>query len=414
MDKARDQEEQQRAAALQQKLVDELVYKGLITSPRVQEAFRAIPRHLFLPHVPLEEVYRDQPIVTRMLDGKAISSSSQPAIMALMLEMLDLQPGARVLEIGAGTGYNAALMAYLVGEEGRVVSVDIDQDLVETAQEHIQAAGFPQVQVVQRDGFFGYAEAAPYDRIVLTVGSVDIAPAWYEQLKPGGKLELPLDLNGPQLAVVFEKREGYFVQCVQRPCGFMGLRGLLADTVQDVEIEPNTVSVRVDTESDISQIRRLLRKKGRDTLPSVPVSILDLYGGLFHWLMVRVPHIGFLLAKGAFLQRHRLPLQGNWGMTRERALMAPCLFDGKGFCMLVCMPAHEPGTEPDRIVIRSFGDGRNLIQLLDQQIRLWVEAGRPSIEKVFMKAYPRSEHSIGAANEVVVPRRWHQFLFRWQ
>ena len=109
------------ANALNQNLVDQLKWKGILTLPEVEAAFRAVPRHLFLPDLPLEEVYQDEAIATKMLDGQFVSSSSQPAIMAIMLEQLQLEAGQRVLEIGAGTGYNAALMAHIVGETGQVV-----------------------------------------------------------------------------------------------------------------------------------------------------------------------------------------------------------------------------------------------------------------------------------------------------
>jgi protein-L-isoaspartate(D-aspartate) O-methyltransferase len=166
------------AAALHQALVDGLVSGRSITSPRLEAAFRAVPRHLFLPGIPLEEVYRDQFIVTKRLDGEPVSSSSQPQIMATMLEQLALEPGQRVLEIGAGTGYNAALLAHLVGDAGQVVTVDIDEDLVERAQAHLATAGCLRVRAVSGDGGLGYAADAPYDRIILTVGAWDVTPAW--------------------------------------------------------------------------------------------------------------------------------------------------------------------------------------------------------------------------------------------
>src|SRR5712692_11171534 len=97
---------------LQHELVDQLRAAGTIVSPAVESAFRTVPRHLFLPGVPVEDVYRDAAVTTKRVDGVALSSSSQPSIMATMLEQLDLQPGHSVLEIGAGTGYNAALMAH--------------------------------------------------------------------------------------------------------------------------------------------------------------------------------------------------------------------------------------------------------------------------------------------------------------
>ena len=112
------------------------------------------------------------------VDGVTTSSASQPSMMAIMLGQLDLQPGHRVLEIGAGTGYNAALMARIVGPGGRVVAVDIDADLVDGAARHLAAAGVDGVELVCADGARGYPPAAPYDRIVLTVGSGDVRPEW--------------------------------------------------------------------------------------------------------------------------------------------------------------------------------------------------------------------------------------------
>src|SRR5262245_63028457 len=128
------------AVLLHQALVDTLQRDGFIQTPRVLAAFRAIPRHLFLPGVALDKVYQNEPVATiRQPDGRALSSSSRPAIMALMLEQLCLEPGQRVLEIGTGTGYNAALLAHIVGETGQVTTIDIDQELVESARQHLDA-----------------------------------------------------------------------------------------------------------------------------------------------------------------------------------------------------------------------------------------------------------------------------------
>ena len=183
--------------ALNQALVDELKDEGHIQTPNIEAAFRAVLRHLFVPGKLLEEVYSDRAIqVKKDQDGQWLSSSSQPTIMAIMLEQLGLEPGHKVLEIGAGTGYNAALMAHIVGETGQIVTVDIDEDLAKAAREHLAMAGFEQVQVVCADGGYGYLDAAPYDRIILTVGAADITPAWREQMRPGGRIVLPLMLKG--------------------------------------------------------------------------------------------------------------------------------------------------------------------------------------------------------------------------
>src|SRR5579859_10550 len=115
---------------LRQEMVKRLKNLGLVRSEPVEEALRSVPRHVFIPRADLRTAYNDQAVVTRWQDGEAISSASAPSIVALMLEMLDLRPGQRVLEIGAGTGYNAALLARIVGERGRVVTIDIDDEIV--------------------------------------------------------------------------------------------------------------------------------------------------------------------------------------------------------------------------------------------------------------------------------------------
>jgi protein-L-isoaspartate(D-aspartate) O-methyltransferase len=124
-------------------------------------AFLAVPRHLFLPGVPPERAYRDEAIATKIEGGLPVSSSSQPAIMAIMLEQLDVRPGMRVLEIGAGTGYNAALLQHLVGQRGRVVTIDIDPEVVGWARERLAAAGYPEVVVIEGDGADGWPAEAP-------------------------------------------------------------------------------------------------------------------------------------------------------------------------------------------------------------------------------------------------------------
>ncbi len=223
---------------LHQAFVDQLKSKGILAAQGIEAAFRAVPRHLFLPDVEPEKVYCDDAIVTKYADGMVISSSSQPSLMAIMLEQLQLEPGHRVLEIGAGTGYNAALMAHIVGNSGQVVTIDIDEDIVENARTHLAAAGFDVVQVICADGGLGYPAGAPFDRIILTVSAGDIAPAWLKQLKPGGRLLLPLSLRGLQVVVAFERAADHLVSS-DTTCGsFIGLRGAFAESGYYVNLDP--------------------------------------------------------------------------------------------------------------------------------------------------------------------------------
>jgi protein-L-isoaspartate(D-aspartate) O-methyltransferase len=209
-----------RAADLRRRLVDALA----IEDDAVRAAFAAVPRERFLPGRPPEEVYRDEAIVTKRDErGLPISSSSQPAIMARMLERLALEPGLRVLEIGAGTGYNAALLKTLVGPQGRVVSVDVDPELAREARRALDGYA---VRVVTGDGRAGWEPGAPYDRIVATVATGEVPAAWRDQLVEGGLLELPLVLpRGEQVVATFRRAGARLRSVALVPGGFMQLRG---------------------------------------------------------------------------------------------------------------------------------------------------------------------------------------------
>src|SRR5262249_21279492 len=171
-------------------------------------------------------------------NGEAISSSSQPAIMAIMLEQFGLAPGQRVLEIGAGSGYNAALLAEVVGPTGQVTTIDLDEDLVAGAREHLASAGFDRVRVVCADGTFGDPASAPFDRVILTARAWDVAPAWREQLAQDGRLVLPLSIRFGELSVAFEPAGDHLVSVSARGCGFMTLRGAGAAPPRDVPLGP--------------------------------------------------------------------------------------------------------------------------------------------------------------------------------
>ncbi|GGJ90308.1 hypothetical protein GCM10010123_20140 [Pilimelia anulata] len=165
-------------------LVDELRRIGAVRSEPVAAAFVAVPRHLFVPDTTPARAYADDVVRTKTdSDGRTVSSVSQPSIVAMMLEQADLQPGMRVLEIGSG-GYNAALIAELVGEDGEVTSVDIDPEVTERARACLAAAGYSRVNVQCVDGAHGAAAFAPFDRIIVTVEAADIPPAWIDTSSP--------------------------------------------------------------------------------------------------------------------------------------------------------------------------------------------------------------------------------------
>lgn len=219
------------AVRLRTELVDRLRRAGLVRTAAVEDVLRTVPRHLFVPDAPLAEAYGNAPVsIKDDAEGTSISCASQPGVVAGMLEQLDVRPGQRILEIGAGTGYNAGLLARLAGPGGRVVTLDVDEDLVAGARANLAAGGLPGVEVARRDGALGYAEAAPYDRIVATVGAHGVPHAWLEQLAPGGRLVTPQRLRGSVCRTIAFERHGERWRSVgSRMNTFMPLRDGIAD-----------------------------------------------------------------------------------------------------------------------------------------------------------------------------------------
>ncbi|MEW2066234.1 methyltransferase, FxLD system [Streptomyces sp. NPDC007346] len=219
------------AERLRNALVDQLRADGNVRTPGVETALRTVPRHVFVPDAPLEDAYANAPVhIKYATDGSSISCASQPGVVALMLDQLDARQGERVLELGAGTGYNAGLLAHLVGESGHVTTLDVDDDLVEGARAHLSAAGTTNVEAVTRDGALGYAEGAPYDRIIATVGAHGVPHAWLQQLAPRGRLLVPQRLKGTvSRSIAYEQRDGRWMSLGSEMNTFMPLRRGIAD-----------------------------------------------------------------------------------------------------------------------------------------------------------------------------------------
>ncbi|NUR43616.1 MAG: methyltransferase domain-containing protein [Streptomyces sp.] len=203
------------AAEARAELVDRIDASGAwADDPVWREAFTAVPRHLFVPYYYVgvlggherrwvgsadahdrerwvRGAYADAPLATRLRDGELLSSSSQPSLMAMMLTALEVADGDRVLEIGAGTGYNAALLAHRLGDDDLVTTIDLEPDITEAARRHLAAAGHHPV-VVTGDGARGVPERAPFDRIIATCALTSIPAAWVAQCRPGARILTPL------------------------------------------------------------------------------------------------------------------------------------------------------------------------------------------------------------------------------
>jgi protein-L-isoaspartate(D-aspartate) O-methyltransferase len=360
-----------RSEELRAGLVAALEGAGCIRSPRVRDAFLDTPRELFLPeHAErdgLEAVYRDEAIVTkRGRYGMPLSSSSQPAIMAQMLEELDLAEGMRVLEIGAGTGYNAALLSRLVGPTGHVTTVDVDPELAKGARRALQAAR-RKARVVVADGREGFARSAPYDRIAVTASADAVPSAWFEQLHPDGRLQVPIRLGDGAQAIPLLRRAGRGLRSVSAlGGGFMPLR------------EPDGGAAPVPM---ASVLVAAYRATGRET------QIVELQGAAIAGLSNRARRRLLAVALG---EERRAPLglrasaPALWlflSLTiprRHRVTAAPRFGIGvvtrDGASLALIKPAF--GRDTTVSSLRAFGDDR-AERLLRDSVDDWDARGRP-------------------------------------
>jgi protein-L-isoaspartate(D-aspartate) O-methyltransferase len=345
---------------LRWRLVDKLRSDGVLQDAEVERALLAVPRHLFLPNVPLEDAYSDTAILTHEENGIPVSSASQPAIVAIMLQQLELAPGMRVLEIGAGTGYNAALLAELVGPTGSVTTVDIDAVIAVEARAHLEEAGYAQVRVVAADGANGWPENAPYDRIELTVGATDITPAWYEQLVEDGNITLPLWLGVSDASVTLRKRDGALHSESLAPCGFMRLRGSEKSGIEWLSLG-NGLRLGSDAATELAEpIRELLTSRPRRRLH------FAYDAALMHWLGLRGLRLVVFSSEGRKFGRPRV----RYGVYAEGA-------DGPSLSVFA---ARMP-------MLVSFG-GSEAERQIAREAAQWQKTRRIPVERWRITAWP--------------------------
>ena len=168
-------------------LIKKLKQHGYIKTKKVEQALLAVPRELFVPSNLKNYAYVDTPL--EIGDGQTISA---PHMVAIMCEALELKDGQKVLEVGAGSGYHAAVVAKIVGDKGHVYSVERIPFLAENAKTNLKKAGVKNVTIAVGDGSLGLPEYAPYDRIYVTCAAPDIPPPLKEQLEEDGVILIPV------------------------------------------------------------------------------------------------------------------------------------------------------------------------------------------------------------------------------
>lgn len=347
---------------------------GVFKSQGVEAAFRAVPRHLFLPHLPLEEVYRNRAIgVKHDRHGLLISSSSQPTMMAIMLNQAQLQPGDNVLEIGTATGYNAAIMQHIVGESGSVTSMELDADLAEQARRNLQRTHYGQVRVVTGDGAQGYAPRAAYDHILATVGVWDVPAAWLQQLKPTGSLIVPIAIDGVQVSAVFRPLpDGSYLSTDNRPCAFVYLRGAFAGPDFRRRINSSNLYILSDqvAELDTAALHSLLSSDHETRRFDHTLDASDYWFGFQLHLMVNEPP-GYVFAVFAVIEERT-----SYGL------------EGRGIALFTPGSAaftsyHEHG------IAHCYG-GADAFLEMQNSLDQWIARSKPQTEQLRLRLIPKA------------------------
>jgi protein-L-isoaspartate(D-aspartate) O-methyltransferase len=209
---------EEECAAARHRMVEQIRGRGVV-DPAVLAALEAVPRHLFVTADPWTEAYADHPLPIGA--GQTIS---QPYMVALMTSLLDLRPGARVLEIGTGSGYQAAVLSRMAGE---VYSIEILAPLAERSRHTLADLGFHNVHVLTGDGYQGWPAAAPFDGILVTAAPPSVPEPLLQQLKVGSRLVIPVGVPGAiqNLLVLTRRADGGFDRSNVMPVRFVPMTG---------------------------------------------------------------------------------------------------------------------------------------------------------------------------------------------
>ncbi|MEM4264966.1 MAG: protein-L-isoaspartate O-methyltransferase [Thermoplasmata archaeon] len=210
-----------RFEELRRRLVGNLISAGYVRSERVKNAMLKVPRELFVTEDLVPEAYVDTPLPIGQ--GQTISA---PHMVAIMLEEQELKPGQKVLEVGTGSGYHAALAAELVRPDGRVYTIERIGELVAFAKRNISRAGYSDsVEVIEGDGSKGLPEKAPFDRIFVACGAPDVPEPLLDQLAEGGIMLVPVGGRYYQELIKVRKKKGGIIRESRGGCIFVPLIG---------------------------------------------------------------------------------------------------------------------------------------------------------------------------------------------
>ncbi|MEU3133184.1 methyltransferase, FxLD system [Streptomyces sp. NPDC006854] len=371
--------EQQLRDALAEKLIE----IGEARSSRVVAAFRTVRRHLATPEADMASTYNAEVATITKTDehGVDISSVSAPRVQAMQMEQGDIAPGMSVLEIGSG-GPNAALLAEVVGEDGRVVTVDIDPEVTSRATAFLKETGYRNVTVLTADAEHGAPDHAPFDRIIVTVQAADIPPAWIAQLKDGGRLVVPLRMRGLTRTVAFVRDGDHLVSDGFELCGFVPMQGVGENRVRLAVLhaeEGAEVGLRVDghPEPDTAALTKALAMARNEQWSGVTLGGSESNEHLDMWLTTALDNLPLLAAKPGARSRGLVASASPLGI--------PTLVDGDSFAYRTVRATDQE----DRYELGAIGHGprgQQLAERLVEEIRTWDRDHRG--DRAHIEVYP--------------------------
>ncbi|MGW7067096.1 methyltransferase, FxLD system [Streptomyces sp. NPDC054855] len=282
------------ATLLRHQTIDQLRNEGWITTAGVGAVMKKVPRDRFTPPgTPLEEAYAPYDAVITKTDehGVQISSVSAPQIQAIQLEQAEIKPGIRVLEIGSG-GLNAAYLAEMVGPHGQVTTVDIDTEVTERAARLLAESDYGQVRVVTADAAEPIPDLGEVDVILVTAGAWDMPPAWSSQLKPGGRLVVPLRMRGLTRSVAFTRVDHHLESQSAKACGFVPMQGATGHNEQLLLVNGTPeIALRFDDgpPAEPSKLDNTVTTPRHELWTSVTIGVRELLDTLQMHLAISLP-----------------------------------------------------------------------------------------------------------------------------
>lgn len=336
---------------LRDAMVQCLIDLGALRTSRAVAALRTVPRHLATPGTDMAKAYDIESALITKTDpaGVDISSVSAPRIQAIQIEQADIQPGMNVLEIGSG-GVNAAYLAEMVGDQGRVVTMDIDPDVIARARDFLKTTGHRNVTVITGDGGSGCLDFSPFDRIIVTVQTADVPSAWVHRLTEGGRLVIPLRLRGMNRTIAFVRDDQRLISDGFELCGFVPMQGAGQDRMRVVlihDVEGEEIGLHLDghPEPDTKALAEALRMPRHEVWSAVMLAGDESTEHLDLWLGTALDNLPLMVATPAARQRGLVASASPVGI--------PTLVDGASFAYRTARRTADP----DRFELGAIGHG---------------------------------------------------------